>query len=258
MNKKQIIMIIAIMAIVVLIGLVVFGVIGKMTEKYENPIATIKFEGYEEPVVVELYPGQALNTVKNFIALSNGGFYDGLIIHRIEEDFVIQGGDPEGTGSGGPTLSAIDSSIEKGSDADKRYSINGEFVKNGYDNTLKHERGVISMARSSYGTELLKEGYNSAGSQFYITLSDTPNLNGDYAGFGKVISGMDTVDKISKVELGVNKNEQTGEETPTSKPKEDVKISEIRVDTKGVDYGKPEVHEAFDYSAWYMKKYYGM
>jgi len=86
--------------------------------------ATIKFEGYEEPVIVELYPDQALNTVKNFIALSNGGFYDGLIIHRIEKDFVIQGGDPEGTGSGWPTLSAIDSSIEKGSDADKKYSIN--------------------------------------------------------------------------------------------------------------------------------------
>lgn len=114
------------------------------------------------------------------------------------------------------------------------------------------------MARSSYTSELLKEGYNSAGSQFYICLNDTPNLNGEYAGFGKVISGMETVDKISEVELGTEKNEQTGEETKTSKPKEDVKISNIRVDTKGVEYGKPEVHEAFDYSAWYMKKYYGI
>lgn len=129
MKKNQIVIIIGIIVAIILIGLILFGIIGKMTEKYENPIATIKFEGYEEPVVVELYPGQALNTVKNFIALSNGGFYDGLIIHRVEKDFVIQGGDPEGTGSGGPTLSAIDSSIEKGSDADKKYSINRRICK---------------------------------------------------------------------------------------------------------------------------------
>jgi len=124
MNKKIIAMIVGLAIVIVFIGLVVFGVVGKATTKIDNPIATIKFEGYEEPVIVELYPDQALNTVKNFIALSNGGFYDGLIIHRIEKDFVIQGGDPEGTGSGWPTLSAIDSSIEKGSDADKKYSIN--------------------------------------------------------------------------------------------------------------------------------------
>ena len=114
------------------------------------------------------------------------------------------------------------------------------------------------MARFSYSADLLTEGYNSAGSQFYICLNDAPHLNRGYAGFGKVISGMDTIDKISKVELGVNKNEETGEETPTSKPKEDVKISSIRVETNGIDYGMPKVHEAFDYSAWYMKKYYGM
>ena len=114
------------------------------------------------------------------------------------------------------------------------------------------------MARLSYSSDLLEEGYNSAGSQFYICLSDTPNLNGEYAGFGKVISGMETVDKISQVELAVDKDEKTGKETPTSKPKEDVKISSIKVDTKGIEYGMPKVHEAFDYSAWYMKKYYGM
>lgn len=129
MKKNQIMIIIGIIVATSLIGLVLFGIIGKMTTKYENPVATITFEGYEEPVVVELYPDQALNTVKNFIALSNGGFYDGLIIHRVEKDFVIQGGDPEGTGSGGPTLSAIDSSIEKGSDKDKEYSINRRICK---------------------------------------------------------------------------------------------------------------------------------
>lgn len=114
------------------------------------------------------------------------------------------------------------------------------------------------MARSTYTSEILEEGYNSAGSQFYICLKDAPSLNGAYASFGKVISGMDTVDKISEVELGVNKNEETGEETKTSKPANDVVISNITIDTKGIDFGKPEVHEAFDFSAWYMKKYYGM
>ena len=258
MNKKTFIMAVAIIILLVLIGLVLVGIIGKMTNKIENPIATIKIEGYDEPIVAELYPEYALNTVKNFIALANGEFYDDLIIHRVEKDFVIQGGDPNGDGSGGPSMSDIDKSIEKGSDKDKKYSINGEFIKNGYDNPLNHERGVLSMARSSYQAELLEEGYNSAGSQFFIMLSNSPNLNGTYTGFGKVISGMETVDAIANVELGVDKNEEDGTETQTTKPAKDVVISSIRVDTKGVEYGKPEVHEAFDYSSWYMKRYYGL
>lgn len=258
MNKKSIIMIIAIIIVLLLIGTVLFGVIGKMTKTYENPVATIKVEGYDEPIVVELYPDQALNTVKNFIKLANNEFYNGLIVHRVEKDFVIQTGDPKGTGQGGPTLSAIDSSVEKDSTADKEYSINGEFSKNGYDNNLKHERGVISMARTDYSAEVLEEGYNSAGSQFFICLKDTPSLNGSYAAFGRVISGMETVDKISEVELAVEKDEKTGTETKTSKPAEDVIISSIIVDTKGVDYGTPETHDVFDYSTWYMKRYYGI
>lgn len=274
MNKKTIVIIIAIVLVIILIGFVTVGLVGKITqdtikgaieennikelEKVNNPVATINVEGYEEPIVIELYPQVAPNTVKNFIALANNGFYNGHIVHRVEKDFVIQTGDPEGKGTGGPTYSSIDTSIEKGSDSDKSYSIVGEFTRNGYDNKLKHERGVVAMARSSYSAELVKEGYNSAGSQFYICLKDAPSLNGLYAGFGRVISGMETVDKISQVELAVEKNEETGEETKTSKPKEDVKITSITVDTKGVSYEKPEVQEAFDYSAWYMKKYYGM
>ncbi|MDE5831124.1 MAG: peptidylprolyl isomerase [Clostridia bacterium] len=117
-------MAVASILVVILIGVLLFGIIGNATKSINHPIATITFEGYEEPVVVELYPECALNTVKNFIALANNEFYDGLIIHRVEKDFVIQGGDPEGTGNGGPSLSAIDSSIEKGSDADKDYAIN--------------------------------------------------------------------------------------------------------------------------------------
>ena len=258
MSKKGIFMIIAIIICVLLIGVVVYGAVKNATNKVEHPIATIKIEGYDEPIVAELYPEYALNTVKNFITLANGEFYDGLIIHRVEKDFVIQGGDPKGDGSGGPTMNNIDSSIEKGSDQDTEYAINGEFLKNGYDNPIHHEKGVLSMARSSYTTELLKEGYNSAGSQFFIMLGDAPSLDGLYAGFGKVISGMETVDKISEVELGTEKNEEDGTETKTTKPATDVVISSIRVETNGVEYGKPEVHKAFDYTSWYMKKYYGL
>lgn len=257
MSKKSIIMIIAIILVVVLIGLVTFGFIRKLTNKVENPIATIEVQGYEEKIVVELYPEYALNTVRNFIALANSGFYNGLIVHRVEKDFVIQTGDPNGNGSGGPSLSAIDSSIEKGSEGDKEYQIDGEFNANGYNNNLKHERGIVSMARSTYSSTLVKESYNSAGSQFFICLKDSPTLNGMYTAFGKVISGMDTVDKISQVELGVEKDDE-GTETPTSKPKEDVVITSITVDTKGKSYEKPETHEAFDYYTWYMKTYYGM
>ncbi len=256
MNKKTII-IIGIIIVIVLIGTVLAGIIGNMTNEVKHPIATITVEGYETPIVVELYPEYAQNTVRNFITLANNGFYNGLKVHRVEKDFVIQTGDPEGTGSGGPTLSGLDASIEKDSDADKEYTIVGEFTKNGYDNNLKHERGVISMARSSYSGEVIKEGYNSAGSQFFICLKDAPALNGLYAGFGRVISGMETVDKISEVELAVDKAED-GTETKTSRPMQDVIISSVTIETNGVNYEKPETREPFDYSSWYMKKYYGM
>ena len=259
MKNKIVLMVIAIIILIILMGTVVIGIVGNFKGVKDNPIATITIEGDETPIVVELYPQIAPNTVNNFITLANNGFYNGLIIHRVEKNFVIQMGDPQGTGNGGPTLSAIDSSIEKGSDADKEYTIVGEFTKNGYKkNTLKHERGVISMARSSYSGEVIREGYNSAGSQFFICQKDAPSLNGLYAGFGRVISGMETVDKISEVELHVDKNEETGEETKTSKPEKDIVISSITVDTKGLEYNKPETQEPFDYTSWYMKKYYGI
>ena len=259
MKNKIVLMSITILIVVALIGVVVSGAVGKSIGIKDNPIATIQIEGYENPIIVELYPEIAPNTVSNFITLANNGFYNGLIIHRVEKNFVIQTGDPEGTGEGGPTLSAIDNTIEKGSDADKKYTIVGEFAKNGYKgNNLKHERGVISMARPSYSGEVVREGYNSAGSQFFICQKDAPSLNGLYAGFGKVISGMETVDKISEVELNVEKDEETGEEAKTSKPVQDIVISSITIDTKGVEYNKPKTREPFDYTSWYMKKYYGI
>lgn len=165
----------------------------------KNPIATITLENGKS-IKIELMPEAAPNTVRNFISLSNSGFYNGLTFHRIIPGFMIQGGDPKGNGTGGPD-----------------YSIFGEFNSNGFNNPLKHTRGVISMARS--------KDKNSAGSQFFIMHEDAPHLDNEYAAFGKVIEGMDVVDEIAKVETGTN-----------DKPKTDVKISKITVDTFGVQY----------------------
>ncbi len=256
--KKRIMAIVAVIIVVVLlIGAVVYGVIGKFTNKINHPIATMTIEGYSEPIVIELYPEYAPNTVKNFITLSENGFYNGLKFHRIE-DYVIQGGDPNGDGTGSPTLSALDTSIEKDSEQDQEYTIRGEFKANGYDNPLSHEVGVISMARSDYGSsQLLTQSYNSAGSQFFICTQYCPSFNSLYAAFGKIISGMETVEAISKVKLAVDKNEETGEETQTTRPENDVKISSITIEKNGVDYGKPETLEPFDYYSWYLQTYYG-
>ncbi|MDU1348748.1 peptidylprolyl isomerase [Clostridium faecium] len=151
-------------------------------------------------IKIELYPDAAPNTVRNFISLANSNFYDGLIFHRVIPDFMIQGGDPEGTGIGGPG-----------------YSIKGEFSSNGFENNLNHDRGVISMARS--------QDKNSAGSQFFIMHKNSPHLDGEYAAFGKVIEGMEVIDKIAAVETDNQ-----------DKPKEDVKMKKVTVDTFGVEY----------------------
>ena len=150
--------------------------LSKETEKSgndENPIATIEMED-GDIIKLELYPEIAPNTVRNFISLANSNFYNGTIFHRVIKGFMIQGGDPEGTGMGGPD-----------------YSIYGEFSKNKFPNDLKHEKGVISMARAN--------DKNSAGSQFFIMHEDTLSLNRDYSAFGNVFDGMDVVDKIAAV-----------------------------------------------------------
>ncbi|MFJ8519816.1 peptidylprolyl isomerase [Lysinibacillus xylanilyticus] len=169
----------------------------------ENPIVTITMSN-DEKIVIELEPSTAPNTVANFISLVKKGFYDGLIFHRVIPDFMIQGGDPSGNGTGGPD-----------------YSIEGEFSSNGFKNNLKHERGVISMARSN--------DPNSAGSQFFIMVNEASHLDGDYAAFGKVIKGMETVDAIVAAE-------RDGE-----KPIKDQKMKKVEVDTKGFDYPAPKV-----------------
>ena len=169
----------------------------------EYPIDTITMKD-GGVIKLELYPKIAPESVKNFISLANSKFYDGLIFHRVISGFMIQGGCPKGNGTGGPG-----------------YNIKGEFSANGVDNSLSHERGVISMARAM--------AYDSAGSQFFICHADSQFLDGQYAAFGKVIEGMDVVDAIASVKT----NSQ-------DKPLQDQVIDSIRVDTFGVEYGEPE------------------
>ena len=168
-----------------------------------HPIATITMKD-GGVIQLELYPEVAPQSVKNFISLANAGFYDGLIFHRVIPGFMIQGGDPNGKGTGGPG-----------------YSIKGEFKANGVENNISHERGVLSMARA--------QAYDSAGSQFFIMHQDYPSLDGLYAAFGRAISGMDVVDKIA--------NTTTDSK---DKPYKDQVMATVRVETWGVEYGEPE------------------
>ncbi len=252
MKTKKIIMIVAIILIVVLTGFVGYTIYQKVTFKKQNPIVTMEIEGIAT-MKLELYPDQAPNTVANFITLANRGFYDGLTFHRIVKDFMVQGGDKDGTGSGSPTLSAI----EDGASETENYAIKGEFVQNGFNkNTIRHEKGVISMARSDYSQMgLYEEGYNSAGSQFFIMTGDNATLNGYYAAFGKVIEGMEVLDKLNETEV-TTADETEGAEA--SKPVNPPVIKSVRVDTFGVDYGKPNTVKPFDYNSYLQQMYSGM
>ena len=173
----------------------------------ENPLVAMYIEKYGS-VVMELYPEVAPNTVNNFISLVKSGFYDNNSFHRLVPGFVLQGGDPEGNGSGGPG-----------------YTIKGEFTNNGFENNLKHEKWVLSMARSSEN--------DSAGSQFFICLDTASSLDGDYATFGKVIDGFNSINKIVK-------NERVSD-SESGKLAQNLVIKKAIVDLNGKDY--PEVEK---------------
>lgn len=168
-----------------------------------NPIVTIEMEN-GDVIKAELYPEIAPNTVNNFISLVNKGFYDGLIFHRVIPGFMIQGGDPQGNGTGGPG-----------------YAIPGEFAANGYTNDLRHTRGVLSMARAM--------DPDSAGSQFFIMHEDAPHLDGQYAAFGQVLEGMEVVDRIAAAKTGWG-----------DKPLTPQVMQKVTVDTFGQDYPAPK------------------
>ena len=248
-----------IIAIILVLGLIAYvtnTIVKKQNFYVQNPIATIEVENFGT-IKVELYPNYAPETVANFIALANNGFYDGLTFHRTIPDFMIQGGDPNGDGTGNATLKDL------GQDSDEEYTITGEFIANGNnDNTLKHERGVISMARSdysSYSASLATEGYNSASCQFFITTEDsTDSLDGLYAAFGKVTEGMDVVDKIASVEVETRETQtDSNSELTQDRPVNPPVITSIRVETYGINYGMPETREPFDINSWYMSQMYG-
>lgn len=167
------------------------------------PIVTIEMED-GQVITAELYPAIAPNTVNNFISLIKRGFYDGVIFHRVIPGFMIQGGDPQGTGMGGPG-----------------YCIKGEFSHNGFKNDLKHARGVLSMARSMMP--------DSAGSQFFVMHADSPHLDGQYASFGKVTAGLEVVDAIAGVPRDRN-----------DRPRQEQRMKKVVVDTQGIDYPEPQ------------------
>ncbi len=169
----------------------------------QNPIVTITMEN-GDVIKAELYPEIAPQSVNNFVSLVSKGFYDGLIFHRVIKGFMIQGGDPDGTGMGGPG-----------------YSIKGEFSQNGFQNDLKHTEGVLSMARSMIP--------DSAGSQFFIMHKTSPHLDGGYAAFGKVIEGMENVNRIAECETDFS-----------DRPLKEQRMKTVTVETFGVDYPEPE------------------
>lgn len=176
---------------------------GLVIKMAQNPVVTIEMEN-GSVIKAELYPQVAPNTVNNFISLVKKGFYDGVIFHRVISGFMLQGGDPDGTGMGGPG-----------------YSIKGEFTQNGFQNDLKHEPGVLSMARTMMP--------NSAGSQFFIMHEAAPHLDGAYAAFGKVTEGMDVVNAIAAVPTNYN-----------DRPLETQRMKKVTVETFGEEYPEPE------------------
>ncbi len=249
MNKKTyiIISIIVIIAIALVIGLIIYNNAksndnlkedikinqeenneneedeSMQAETQKNPIVTMKIKNYGT-VKMELYPKYAPNTVANFVKLVKEGFYNGLTFHRVVANFVVQGG---------------------GRDETESFTIPGEFSINNYKrNTLRHEKGVLSMARADYSmfgdAEVAKKGYDSASTQFFIMLEDHRSLDGYYAAFGKVIEGMETVEKMGELET----------DSLTDKPLNPPVIESMTVETFGVDYGEPTRYEPFDINAY--------
>ena len=266
MKKSNIFTIIILVVVISLIATLSYGYYKKATMEIKNPIVTMEVEGYGT-IKLELYPEMAPSAVANFVALANKGFYNGTTFHRVIKDFMIQGGGyvitektNEETGEKTkeqtiktPKLS--DLGIEGKDEKDAEYCIKGEMLANGYENTLKHEEGVISMARADYTQQfsptLTEESYNSATSQFFIMTKYNKSLDGYYAAFGKVIEGLDIVHNIENVEIKPVENEN---EEP-SKPATDIIIKSVTVETYGVDYGKPETVEPWNYYNWLYQMY---
>lgn len=250
-DKSKILLVAVILLVAAAIAYVCYGIFkGK-----QNPIVTMEVsykdsEGNEKTgtVKIELYPEAAPESVNNFIALANNGYYDGLTFHRIVKDFVVQGGDKNGDGSGSAKLSDINKNIEAGSTNDYTYSIKGEFAVNGVNNDIKFGKGILGMARSDYSSYGLNEqGYNSASSQFFFVTTDDKaslsNLNQNYAAFGKVIEGYEYIEEIEKLYAENNEEESSEESAEQASAEENEKnvpkMNKVTVETFGVKYDLP-------------------
>ena len=240
-NNKLAISIIALIFVLILGGFLAYGYYQRATYKITRPVVSMQIEGYGT-VKIELYPDMAPNTVENFIKLINEGYYNGLTFNNVEET-LIQSENTE----------------------ESEYTINGEFSRNGYkENELKFERGTVGIYREDYtyyaslDSNLIQEGYNSGYADFFIMLQDEEERNGYYTAFGKIIEGMEIVDKIAKLETKIETNKETGETIETTEPVNAPVISNVTVDTFGVEYGQPEVKERFDINSFVMEKIYGI
>ncbi len=269
-NFKKIVLCIIVLAIIAAIVLVVVNFTMSKVSTKPNPIVTMEIEGYGT-VKIELYPDKAPNTVKNFIKLAQRGFYNGKGFTDIEDGFIEGGFNEDPNAEADETnltpaakLSNLFDGIEEGKDKD--YAIKGEFIENGFnDNTLSHERGVVSMFRKSYTqyqreiamlqmmgykdeiNSLINQMYDSQSSAFFILTKDNTGYNGTYTAFGKVIEGMDIVDKMAALEVKTTTDEETGETTKTGKPVNVPVIKNVTVETYGVDYGDPETMEMIEF-----------
>jgi peptidyl-prolyl cis-trans isomerase B (cyclophilin B) len=202
---------VAVLAVAVIVGINLMKESDTVVDGNQNPVVTIEMED-GGVIKLELYPDKAPNTVKNFIDLANSGYYDGVIFHRVINGFMVQGGDPDGTGMGGPG-----------------YNIKAEFANAGFtQNDIAHQPGVISMARQGNPYNPAS-AYDTAGSQFFIVHGDASFLDKDYTAFGRVTEGMDVVNAIAEVKTDAN-----------DRPLEEQRMKTVTVDTFGVDYGEPE------------------
>lgn len=245
-DKSKVLLIAVIIAVTAVIAYVCYGIFnGKKNPIVTMDVSYVDAEGNQKTgtVKLELYPDVAPESVANFIALANNGYYNGLTFHRIVENFVVQGGDKNGDGSGSAKLSDINKNIAPGSSDDYTYSIKGEFAANGINNNLKFGKGVLGVARSDYSSYgLSEEGYNSGSSQFFIVTSDDKStlnsLNQQYAAFGRVIEGYEYIEEIANL-YAKKENETTTSTEENTDDEKKAKTTNVSVETFGVKYKLP-------------------
>ena len=236
---------------IILIGVCIFSIVKSKVDEIVHPEVTFEIENYGT-VKMELYPEYAPNTVSNFIKLIQNGYYDNKIVYGKDDVCLYIGRDSNGDVQN-PKLSLIDNSVEADSDSDYEYTIKGEFIANGFkQNTLSHDKGVVSLIRndySNYSSNLTEESYNSGNSQIGVMMNNNRNLNGVYAGFAKVTEGLDILEKIYN-EAEIKNDDSEEAEGSIQAFNNNITITSAKVDTFGLDYGMPVVQKAFDYQSY--------